>query len=96
MYSTEFEEREEATCLPYWNLIASSIELKRLKAKVRVNKSIIREEGPGRPKTLLVIHQDFILKLLNNSPFNTCKRIALKLKNKMELKYTRLLYLDSW
>ena len=60
----------------------SSSTVKRLKAKVRVNKSIIREEGSGRPKTLLVIHQDFILKLLNDSPFNTCKRITLKLKNK--------------
>ena len=56
--------------------------VKRLKAKARVNKSIIREEGSGRPKTLLVIHHDFILKLINDSPFNTCKRIALKLKNK--------------
>ena len=56
--------------------------VKRLKAKVREHGSIIREEGSGRPTKLLEIHQDFILKLLNDSPFNTCKRIALKLKNK--------------
>ena len=47
--------------------------VKRLKAKVRVNKSIIREEGSGRPKTLLVIHHNFILKLLNNSPLTHVK-----------------------
>ena len=56
--------------------------VKRLKAKVREHRSIIREEGSGRPTKLLEIHQDFILKLLNYSPFNTCKRIALKLKSK--------------
>ena len=56
--------------------------VKRLKSKVREHGSIIREEGSGRPTKLLEIHQDFILKLLNDSPFNTCKRIALKLKNK--------------
>ena len=56
--------------------------VKRLKANVREHGSIIREEGSGRPTKLLEIHQDFILKLLNYSPFNTCKRIALKLKNK--------------
>ena len=59
--------------------------LKRLNAKVREHGSIIREEGSGRPTKLLEIHQDFILKLLNDSPFNTCKRIALKLKNKHEI-----------
>ena len=56
--------------------------VKRLKAKVREYGSIIREEGSGKPTKLLEIHQDFILKLLNDSSFNTCKRIALKLKNK--------------
>ena len=50
--------------------------VKRLKAKVREHGSIIREEGSGRPTKLLEIHQDFILKLLNDSPFNTCKRIT--------------------
>ena len=56
--------------------------VKRLKAKVREHGSIIREEGSGKPSKLLEIHQDFILKLLNYSPFNSSKRIALKLKNK--------------
>ena len=69
------------------NMSLSTVKI--LKAKVRVNKGIIREEGSGRPKTLLVIHQDFILKLLNNSPFNTCKRIALKLKNKHGIEVER-------
>ena len=50
--------------------------VKRLKAKVREHGSIIREEGSERPAKILEIHQDFILKLLKNSPFNTCKRIA--------------------
>ena len=49
----------------------------------------IREEGSGRPTKLLEIHQDFILKLLNDSPFNTCKRIALKLKNKHGIEVDR-------
>ena len=62
---------------------------KRLKAKVREHGSIIREEGSGRPTKLLEVHQDFILKLLNDSPFNTCKRIALKLKNKHEIEVDR-------
>ena len=56
--------------------------VKRLKTKVREHGSIIREEGSGRPTKLLEIHKDFILKLRNDSPFNTRKRIALKLKNK--------------
>ena len=45
--------------------------VKRFKAKVREHGSIIREEGSGRPTKLLEIHQDFIWKLLNDSPFNT-------------------------
>ena len=53
--------------------------VKRLKAKVREHGSIIIEEGSGRPTKLLENHQDFILKLLNDSPFNTWKRIALKI-----------------
>ena len=61
--------------------------IKRL--KVREHGSIIREEGSGRPTKLLEIHQDFILKLLNDSPFNTCKRIALKLKNKYGIEVDR-------
>ena len=61
----------------------------RLKAKVRGHGSIIREEGSGRPTKLLKIHQDFILKLLNDSPFNTCKRTALKLKNKHGIEVDR-------
>ena len=63
--------------------------VKRLKAKVREHGSIIREEGSGRPTKLLKIHQDFILKLLNNSPFNTCKKIVLKLKNKHGIEVDR-------
>ena len=63
--------------------------VKRLKAKVREHWSIIREEGSGRPTKLLEIHQDFILKFLNDSPFNTCKRIALKLKNKHGIEVDR-------
>ena len=63
--------------------------VKRLKAKVREHGSIIREEGSGRPTKLLEIHQDFIFKLLNNSPFNTCKRIAWKLKNKHGIEVDR-------
>ena len=63
--------------------------VKKLKAKVREHGSIIREEGSGRPTKLLEIHQDFILKLLNDSPFNTCKRIALKLKNKHGIEVDR-------
>ena len=63
--------------------------VKRLKAKVREHGSIIREEGSGRPTKLLEIHQDFILKILNDSPFNTCKRIALKLKNKHGIEVDR-------
>ena len=59
--------------------------VKRLKAKVREHGSIIREEGSGGPTKQLEIHQDFILKLLNDSSFNTRKRIALKLKNKHEI-----------
>ena len=55
--------------------------VKRLKSKVRVRESIIREERSGRPTKLLEIHQDFILKLIYDSPFSTCKRIALKLKD---------------
>ena len=50
--------------------------VKWLKAKVREHRSIIREEGSGRLTKQQEIHQDFILKLLNDSPFNTCKRIA--------------------
>ena len=63
--------------------------VKRLKSKVREHGSIIREEGSGRTTKLLEIHQDFILKLLNYSPFNTCKRIALKLKNKYGIEVYR-------
>ena len=63
--------------------------VKRLKAKVREHGSIIREEVSGRPTNLLEIHQDFILKLLNYSPFNTCKRITLKLKNKHGIEVDR-------
>ena len=63
--------------------------VKRLKAKVREHGSIIREEESGRHTKLLDIHQDFILKLLNYSPFSTCKRIALKLKNKHGIEVDR-------
>ena len=63
--------------------------VKRLKAKVKEHGSIIREEGSWRPTKLLEIHQDFILKLLNYSPFNTCKRITLKLKNKHGIEVDR-------
>ena len=69
------------------NMSLSSV--KRLKAKVREHGSIIREEGSGRPTKLLEIYQDFILKLLNDSPFNTCKRIDLKLKNKHGIEVDR-------
>ena len=47
--------------------------VKRLKTKVSEHGSIIREEGSGRPTKLLEIHQDFILKLLNDSPFKHVK-----------------------
>ena len=63
--------------------------VKRLKANVSENGSIIREEGSGRPTKLLEIHQNFIIKLLNDSPFNKCKRIALKLKNKHGIEVDR-------
>ena len=56
--------------------------VKRLKAKVR-------EGGSWRPTKLLEIHQDFILILLNDSLFNTCKRIALKLKSKHGIEVDR-------
>ena len=69
------------------NMSLSSV--KKLKAKVREHGSIIREEGSGIPTKLLEIHQDFILKILNDSPFNTCKRIALKLKNKHGIEVDR-------
>ena len=61
----------------------------RLKAKVSEYGSIIREEGSGWPTKLLEIHQNFILKPLNDSPFNTCKRIVLKLKNKHGIEVDR-------
>ena len=64
-------------------------QVKRLKAKIREHGSIIREEGSGRPTKLLEIHQDYILKLLNDSPFNTWKRIALKLKKKHGIEVDR-------
>ena len=63
--------------------------VKRLKAKVREHGSIIREERSRRPTKRLEIHHDFILKLLNDSPFNTCKRIALKLKSKHGIEVDR-------
>ena len=69
------------------NMSLSTVKI--LKTKVREHGSIIREEGSGRPTKLLEIHQDFILKLLNDSPFNTCKRIALKLKNKHGIEVDR-------
>ena len=63
--------------------------VKSLKAKAREHGYIIREEGSGRPTKLLEINQYFIFKLLNDSPFNTCKRIALKLKNKHGIEVDR-------
>ena len=76
------------------NMSLSTVKI--LKAKVREHGGIIRDEGSGRPTMLLVIHQFFILKLLNDSPFNTCKRTALKLKNKHRIEVDRTTISRFW
>ena len=61
--------------------------VKRLKSKIKVHGSIMKEEGSGRPEKLSEIHKkNYILKLITDSPFNTSNRIAIKLKNNYEVK----------
>ena len=63
--------------------------VKRLKSKIKAHGSIMREEGSGRSEKLSEIHKSNILKLIADSPFNTSKRIALKLKNNYEVELHR-------
>ena len=63
--------------------------VKRLKSKIKAHGSITREEGSRRPEKLSEIHNNYILKPIADSSFNTSNRIAIKLKNNYEVEVHR-------
>ena len=63
--------------------------LKRFKFIIKAFGSIMREVESRRPDKLSEIHNNFILKLIADSLFNTSNKIVLKLNNNFEVEVHR-------